>query len=69
MEQYNLPKDTSVTTTVNTVNKRVEPLTEVLVLQNQVTTLQNTVSLQSRQIRRLESALQVLESLVNSRLR
>ena len=69
MEQYNLPKDTSVTTTVNTVNKRAEPLTEVLVLQNQVTTLQNTVSLQSRQIRRLESALQVLESLVNSRLR
>ena len=69
MEQYNLPKDTTVTTTVNTINKRAEPVTEVLVLQNQVTTLQNTVGLQSRQIRRLESALQVLESLVNSRIR
>ena len=69
MEQYNLPKDTTVTNVSATVNKRVEPLTEVLVLQNQVTTLQNTVSLQSRQIRRLESAVQVLESLVNSRLR
>jgi hypothetical protein len=69
MEQYNLPRDTTVSTTVNTINKRVEPLTEVLVLQNQVTTLQNTVGLQSRQIRRLESAVQVLESLVNSRIR
>jgi hypothetical protein len=69
MEQYNLPKDTTVTNVNATVNKRAEPITEVLVLQNQVTTLQNTVSLQSRQIRRLESAVQVLESLINSRIR
>jgi hypothetical protein len=69
MEQYNLPKDTTVTNVNTTVNKRAEPITEVLVLQNQVTTLQNTVSLQSRQIRRLESAVQVLESLINSRIR
>ena len=68
MEQYNLPKDKN-TPTVNTVPKRAEPITEVLVLQNQVTHLQNTIGLQSRQIRRLESAVQVLESLVNSRIR
>ena len=68
MEQYNLPKDKN-TPTVNTAPKRAEPLTEVLVLENQVTHLQNTVALQSRQIRRLESAVQVLENLVNSRLR
>jgi predicted nucleic acid-binding Zn-ribbon protein len=64
MEQYQ-----SYTVNPTTVNTRAEPLTEVLVLQNQVTHLQNTIALQSRQIRRLESAVQVLESLVNSRLR
>ena len=68
MEQYQ-SYTTTVTANPTTVPKRTEPLTEVLVLQNQVTTLQNTVSLQSRQIRRLESAIQVLESLVNSRIR
>jgi hypothetical protein len=64
MEQYQ-----SYIANPTTVNTRAEPLTEVLVLQNQVTHLQNTIALQSRQIRRLESAVQVLESLVNSRLR
>lgn len=66
MEQY---QSYTVSTDSTAVPKRAEPLTEVLALQRQVGQLQNTVSLQSRQIRRLESALQVLENLVNSRIR
>lgn len=66
MQQYNLP---TVKNTSTTVDKRAEPMTEVLVLQRQVGQLHNTIALQSRQIRRLESAVQVLENLVNSRIR
>ena len=54
---------------IQRIDTTAKPTTEVLNLQNQVYHLQNTVELQSRQIRRLESALQLLESQVNSRVR
>lgn len=66
MQQY---QSYTVNPDSTSVSKRAEPLTEVVALQNQVTQLHNTIGLQSRQIRRLESAVQVLESLINSRLR
>lgn len=63
MEQYQ-----QATTIINRKPMVTEDRTPQI-LQQQIYTLQSTIELQARQIRRLESALQLLESQVNSRLR
>jgi hypothetical protein len=66
MEQYQQPA-ARITPPDNTDRKLTESQQKIATLENHVYTLSNTVDLQSRQIRRLESALQLLEALVRNR--
>ena len=63
LEQYTQPTPRIESTLKPTVDHG----TDILALQQQISRLQETVQLQNRQIRRLESALQLLESHFNRR--